>query len=78
MFFAKPIPIHDEEDEIKGIVKLFNEDGEIDSKDFEDFYDAEDYFMEYPLDDMVTRKELWGYDGFDDWGLLDEREVDPE
>ena len=78
MFFARPIPIHDEEDEIKRTVKLFNEEGEIDSRDFDDIYDADDFFMEYPLDDMVTRKELWGYDAFGDWELLDEREVDPE
>ena len=58
-------------------VKIYCEGEEIDSHEFEDIETATTYFEEYPVDDMADHIELWGYDSFGDWELLDERDESP-
>jgi len=58
-------------------VKIFCEGEEIEDRIFEDAELAEHYFETYPVDDMADHIELWGYDPFGDWELLDERNNDP-
>ena len=62
---------------IKAEVKIFCEGEEISDNMFDELYDAEDYFDTYPMDDMADYAELWGFDCFGDWELLDERHADP-
>ena len=58
-------------------VKIFCEGEEINNHCFEDRETAEMFFDEYPVDDMANHIELWGFDSFGDWELLDERDEDP-
>ena len=70
---SKFVPIDDTVSE----VKIFCDGAEINNITFTDKYSAEDYFDSYPVDDMADHIELWGFDSFGDWELLDERFEDP-
>ena len=58
-------------------IKIFCEGEEIDSREFSDRDYAEEYFDTYPVDDTADHIELWGFDSFGDWEMLDERDACP-
>lgn len=62
---------------VEAEIKIFCEGEEIDSIKFSDRDYAEEYFDTYPVDDMADHIELWGFDIFGDWELLDERDECP-
>ena len=65
------------ENEIKAEVKIFCEGEEVTSHYFEDADAGWVFFETYPVDDTADHIELWGFDSFEDWELLDERNEEP-
>ena len=59
-------------------VKIFCNGEEIDVHEFRFPEDAEHFFDTYPLDDTADHIELWGNDFFGDYGIIDERNANPE
>lgn len=70
-----PIYVNPDDETIKGQVIWYQDEAEVGNELFDDAYTAEDYFADLPMDEFITRKELWGYDSFGDWELLDERDL---
>ena len=54
-------------------VVLFCEGEEVNRFQFKHAESGEKFFDEYPLDEFADHAELYGFDCFGDWEMLDER-----